>query len=288
MLKKLGGALALVALMIGMSWAQTATEIKIPPSGADDNALNALKKSPRHGEWVDVDMPGSTTKIHTWVVYPERPDKAPIVLVIHDIYGMGDWLRGVTDTLAEDGFIALAPDFVSGKGPNGGGAESLGNNVNAAISKLTDTEEAAILDAVRTYGLSLPSATQNSACVGFCWGGTVSFMYATHQAGLKGAVVFYGAPPKPDAMAKITCPVLGGYGGNDARVTSMVPDAVKNMASLNKSYTPHIYDGAGHGFIRTQDGANGPANLKAAQQAWPTTIEFLRKNLEQPGSSNAK
>jgi carboxymethylenebutenolidase len=253
------------------------SESKTVPSAT--TAADALKSSPRHGEWDDIPLPASDVKLHTWVVYPERPDKAPVVLVIHEIFGMSDWVRATTDELAAEGFIAVAPDFLSGKGPNGGGTESYaGNTATAAVGKLTLDEELKDLDAARAFAIALPSATDKTACIGFCWGGGVSFNYATHQPKLSGAIVCYGTPPKQDAMAKIACPILGLYGKSDNRVTSTVEPATKLMADLNKQYFPHIYDGAGHGFFRQQDGQNG-ANQKAAQQGWNEAIAFLKKNL---------
>jgi carboxymethylenebutenolidase len=264
----LGGAAAL---------AQSTTQPAIPASAT--TAVTALQASTRHGEWDDIPLPGSDVKIHTWVVYPERSDKAPVVLVIHEIFGMSDWVRATTDQVAAEGYIAVAPDFLSGKGPNGGGTESFGGDATSAVSKLKANEEASCLDAVRAYAIALPSATDKTATIGFCWGGGVSFMYATHQPKLNAAVVFYGPPPAKDAMANITCPVLGLYGKDDARITSMIPGAQQAMTELNKSYDPHIFDGAGHGFMRQQEGRNG-ANLKAAQQGWGLAMEFLKKNLK--------
>jgi carboxymethylenebutenolidase len=244
-----------------------------------ETAQKVLADSPRHGEWVDVAMPGSDVKLHTWVVYPERKDKAPVVLVIHEIFGMTDWVRAVADQLAADGFIAVAPDLPSGYGPDGRGTDSLGQNVRDAIRKVTPDEQAKRLDAVRDYALALPAASGKSATIGFCWGGSASFAYAAHQPGLNAAVVYYGTAPKE--LDNIACPVLGMYGGNDARVTQTVEPTKKAMADAKKSYTPHIFDGAGHGFLRQQSGQDG-ANQKAAEQAWPETVAFLKKNLEQP------
>ncbi|MFI5381183.1 MAG: dienelactone hydrolase family protein [Tepidisphaerales bacterium] len=253
-------------------------EIKLPASAT--TAAKALADSPRHGEWADIALPGSTTKIHTWVVYPERKDKAPVLLVIHEIFGMTDWVRAVADQAAAEGFIAVAPDLLSGMGPGGGGTDSFtGDGVRQAFAKLSNDEGAKRLDAVRAYALAFPAAGTKTGTVGFCWGGSASFMYATRQPALNAAVVYYGTPPKPDEMAKIACPVLGLYGGDDARVSATVPAATRTMADLKKTYTPHIYDGAGHGFLRQQDGRNG-TNLKASQQGWTETVAFLKKNLE--------
>lgn len=224
-------------------------------------------------------MPLGDLKIHTWVVYPERKDKAPVVLVIHEIFGMSEWVQAVADQLAAEGYIALAPDMLSGMGPDGGGTESLGDHVGETIRNLSLDDEVKRLDAVREYAIVLPATTGKSASIGFCWGGGVSFGYAMRQPKLNAAVVFYGTPPKRDAIADIACPVLGLYGGDDARVTATVADTVKAMADLKKQYDPHVYDGAGHGFLRQQEGRNG-GNLKASQQAWGETIAFLKKNLQ--------
>jgi carboxymethylenebutenolidase len=251
------------------------TQPAIPASGA--TAKDVLAASPRHGEWVDVPM--GDIQIHTWVVYPERKDKAPVVLVIHEIFGMSDWVRALADQVAAEGYIAVAPDMLSGLGPDGGGTESLGDHVGENIRKLSLDDQVNRLNAVREYAIALPSATGKTGSIGFCWGGGVSFAYAARQPKLNAAVVYYGTPPKKDALANIRCPVIGFYGGDDARVTSTVDDTVKAMTDLKKQYDPHIFDGAGHGFMRQQQGRNG-ANLKASQQAWAATIVFLKMNLQ--------
>jgi carboxymethylenebutenolidase len=256
---------------------------------SDRTAEQTLKGSPRHGEWVDVQLPGSDTKIKSWVVYPERKETAGVVIVIHEIFGMTDWVRSVADQLAADGFIAVAPDLLSGMGPNGGGTESLGNNVGQTIRQISADEQAKRLDAVRDYAVALPSANGKTATIGFCWGGSASFSYATRQPKLNAAAVYYGSAPMSGpqderaidkgALGKIACPVMGFYGGNDNRITSTVDPTGKAMQELTKTYTPHVYEGAGHGFLRQQGGQNG-ANLKATQEAWPATIAFFKKNLE--------
>ncbi len=249
----------------------------LPPDA--EHAKDALARSPRHGEWVDVKLPDGT-KLVTWVVYPEKKDKAGAVIVIHEIFGMTDWVRGVADQLAADGFIALAPDLLSGMGPNGGGTESLGDDVGKTIRTLAPETVAARLDAVRAYALGLPAANGKLGVVGFCWGGGASFDYAVAQPKLDAAVVYYGVSPSDAAAyAKIAAPVLGNYGGDDERVDATIPTAQAEMRKLGKSYTAKVYDGAGHGFLRQQGGRAG-ANLKAAEQAWPATTAFFRDRLK--------
>ena len=265
-----------VLLVVGAACAQEA-DLALPPDA--DGAAKALADSPRHGEWVDVPLPGSDVKIKSWVVYPERSDPAPVVIVIHEIYGMTDWVRGVADQLAAEGYVAIAPDLLSGMAPNGGGTESLGADVRETIRKLTPADSIARLNAVRDYAAALPSTTTRSACVGFCWGGSTSFLYAAGQPELDAAVVYYGtAPDSVEALKNIRCPVLGLYGGDDARVTSTVAATAEQMKDLGKAYSSHIYDGAGHAFLRQQSWREG-ANLKASQQAWAATLAFFRERL---------
>lgn len=274
-------------LLTGATWAQEAPQpaatqaaetgtTGLPPDA--EGAEAALTDSPRHGEWVDVEVAdGSTVK--TWVVYPERSDDAGAVIVIHEIFGLTDWARAVADQLAADGFIALAPDLLTGKGPDGGGTESLGDRVREVIRELEPAEVNARLDAVRAYALELPAANGRVGAVGFCWGGSTSFAYATAQPELDAAVVYYGSSPEePDAYERIGAPVLGLYGGDDARVNATIPAAEAAMGRLGKSYTKHVYEGAGHGFLRQQGERDG-ANQRAAEQAWPATLEFFREHL---------
>lgn len=263
----------LLAALLSLSIPAFAQDI--PP--AEEQAKAVLDKSPRHGEWADVKMP-SGAPIRTWVVYPERKDKAPVVVVIHEIYGLSDWIRGVADQLAKEGFIAVAPDLISGKGPKEGGTEAAASrdDVVKLIRALTPDETKGRLDAVRDWAVKLPSANGRSATIGFCWGGTASFAYAAAQPSLNAAVVYYGTAPEAAAMATIKAPVLGNYGGDDARVTATVAPAEEAMKKAGKTYEPHVYAGAGHGFLRQQSGKDG-ANAKATREAWPRTIAFLRE-----------
>jgi carboxymethylenebutenolidase len=259
--------------------APAARDANLPPSEAQAKA--GLEKSPRHGEWVDIKLPSGGAPIRTWIVYPERKDKAGVVVLIHEIYGLSDWLRGVADQLARDGFIAVAPDLISGLGPNGGGTDSAASrdDVVKLVQSLTPEMTNARLDAVREYAAKLPAANGKIATIGFCWGGGRSFSYAATQPSLAAAVVYYGTPPEAADLARIKAPVLGFYGGDDARVTSTVAPAQAEMKKLGKAYEPHVFEGAGHGFLRAQEDRAG-ANLKATQMAWPRTVAFLREHLK--------
>lgn len=260
--------------------AAPARDPNLPPS--EQQAKAALEKSPRHGEYVDIKLPSGGTPIRAWVVYPERKDKAGVVIVIHEIYGLTDWLRGVGDQLARDGFIAVVPDLISGMGPGGGGTDSVASrdDVVKLVRGITPEDGTARLNAVRDWAMKLPAANGKTATLGFCWGGARSFAYAAAQPGLNAAVVFYGTSPEAAAdFAKIKAPVLGHYGGDDARVNTTIPPAEAEMKKLGKTFEPHVYEGAGHGFLRAQEDREG-ANLKATQKAWPRTIAFLREHLK--------
>ena len=246
----------------------------IPPSAA--TAADRLAKSPRHGEWVVIKV-GATDSAMAWVVYPERRDKAPVVIALHENTGINTWTRSVADQLAADGFIGIAPDLTTMFRTGDLKADPTQDAGRAAIGQVTPEIGNRILDAVAKYAMSLPAAQPKYGIIGFCWGGGRSFLHATSAPSLGASVVYYGTPPTAEQMAAIRAPVLGLYGGNDARVTSTVPGTDSAMKRLGKSYEYHVFDGAGHGFLRGQE--NPPANLAAAQQAWPKTIAFLKAKL---------
>ena len=277
----LAGLFLVSTLLVQSASAQApAAGANVPPS--ESTAKAALEKSPRHGEYVDVKQPGGGVPIRTWISYPERKDKAGVVIVIQEVFGLSDWLRSVADQLAKDGFIAVAPDMVSGMGPHGGGTDSVASrdDVVKLVRGISPEEATKRLNAVREWALAIPAGNGKIATVGFCWGGARSFAYAVAQPTLAGAVVYYGTSPENASLASIRAPVLGFYGGDDARVDATVPPAEAEMKRLGKSFETHTYDGAGHGFLRDQEGREG-ANLRASQDAWPRTIAFLRERLRE-------
>jgi carboxymethylenebutenolidase len=249
---------------------------QIPPDAS--LAPARVLKSPRHGEWAFIPT-GEGDSLRSWVVYPERSTKAPVVIVIHDIYGMSDWARSVADQLAADGFIAIAPDLLTSKHLPDGPDSVVAPLASAAIRTLDQAQIQRQIDAVARYGMSLPAATQKYGIVGFCWGGGISFAHAVHAPNLGASVVYYGVSPKTSDLSSVRAPVLGLYGGNDARVNATIPAADSALHALGRVYEQNIYPGAGHGFLKQQGGMNG-ANLTAARGAWPATIAWFRKYLD--------
>jgi carboxymethylenebutenolidase len=249
---------------------------KVPPGIAE--AAAELKSSKLKNEWVDIPY-GAGPVIKSFVVYPERREKAPVVIVIHEIFGLTEWIRGVAEQLAEDGYIAVAPDFLSGMGPGGGGTAEIGGDDAArkVIAGLTPAEAMNRLNAVHAYAMKIPGANGKTATIGYCWGGARSFEAAVNVPELDAAIVFYGTSPAnaPD-LAKIKAPVLGLYGADDARVNATIEPASAEMKKLGKVYEFEIYEGAGHGFLRAQ-GDRGGANYQASEKAWSRVLAFLQK-----------
>lgn len=249
------------------------------PPGTDDFVKLALETSPRHHEWVDIKMTdGSIVK--SFVVFPETKSRAGVVIVIHENRGLNDWARSVADQLAEDGFIAIAPDMLSGKGPGGGNTDSIpADQATRAIGQLTNDEINAKLDAVRYYAIQMPAANGRVGMVGFCWGGARVFNYAVHQPALNAGVVYYGtAPSDPALLDRIATPLLGLFGEDDARVNRTIEAAMPIINKDKKQLDSHMFRGAGHGFLRQQFGR--AANLAASETAWPLTLRFLREYLK--------
>ena len=247
----------------------------LPPDAA--GALARLASSPRHSEWAMI-RTGDGDSLRVWVVYPERSNKAPVVVVIHEIFGLSSWIRSVADQLAADGFIAVAPDLLTMKNLPSGPDSVVAPLAQAAIRTLDPAWVQRQLSATAQYGMSLPAAEQRYGVVGFCWGGAASFAHAVYSPRLGASVVYYGTSPKTADLGSVRAPVLGLYGGNDNRVNATIAPADSALRALGRTYMATIYPGAGHGFLRQQTGLDG-ANMAATRAAWPATIAWFKKYL---------
>lgn len=237
-----------------------------------------LEASPRHLEWVKVKH--GPREVTCFLAYPEVKDKATAVVLIHEIFGLTDWVRGVADQLAEAGYIAIAPDLLSGAAPGGGGTAELGGGdaVRKAIAALPPDQITADLRVVVEHVAKLPAANGKVAVAGFCWGGSQAFRFATLAKAPKAFFVFYGSGPEAEAdLAGIQAPVYGFYGGNDARVNATLPATGAAMKKLGKRFEPVIYEDAGHGFMRAGEAPDASeANRKARAEAWQRWKALLK------------
>lgn len=244
---------------------------------AQDMSLKQLEDSPRHHEWVQVKY--STRVIECFLVYPEVAEKAPVVLLIHENRGLNNWARAMADDLAAEGYIVIAPDLLSGAGPNGGKTSDFANSDDArtAIYALSAEQVTQDLHAVLAYGKSLPAANDKAVVSGFCWGGSQTFRFATNSDQIDASCVFYGSSLKePDSYARVAAPVYGFYGGNDNRVNATIPDAEKHMKASGKVYEYEIYEGAGHAFMRRgKEPEGGEANIKAREASMKRLIGII-------------
>lgn len=254
----------------------------VTSASAQDWAKARFENTPRHNEWVKVK--NGAREVNAFITYPEVKTKATAVIVIHENQGITDWGRSVTDQLAEAGYIAIAPDLLSGMGPNGGGTSEFGGRdaVSKAFAELGSTKADQVtgdLQAIFDYVSKLPACNGKVVVGGFCWGGAQTFRFATNNKDLKAALVFYGSPPKDEDIPKITAPVHGFYGSNDARINATIPKTIELMQAAGKKYDPVTYEGAGHGFMRAgEDPANAnEANKKARDEAWVRVKAILAK-----------
>jgi carboxymethylenebutenolidase len=253
---------------------------------AQDWAKTRLDASPRHHEYVALKHGDRT--VQAFVVYPEVKTKAPVIILIHEIFGLSDWAKEMADELAGQGFIVVAPDLLTGFGPNNGGSDAFPSMdaTTKAVSGLDAAVVNADLDAAADYGKKIPAGNGKIAVVGFCWGGSKSFAFAAHRKDLSAAFVFYGTGPAD--VTTITAPVYGFYAGNDARVGATVPATTDAMKAAGKKYEPVTYDGAGHGFMRAGEDPNNtvPGNKTAREQGFNRLVSLIKEMKSAPIANN--
>jgi carboxymethylenebutenolidase len=251
------------------------------PIQAQDWAKARLDASPRHHEYVPLKHGDRT--VQAFVVYPEVKTKAPVIVLIHEIFGLSDWAKEMADELAAQGFIVVAPDLLTGLGPNGGGSDAFPNQ-DATVKAVSGLDSAVVnadLDAAADYGKKIPAANGKIAVAGFCWGGGKSFAFAAHRKDLSAAFVFYG--PGPSDVTTITAPVYGFYAGNDARIGATIPATTDAMKAAGKKYEPVTYDGAGHGFMRAGEAPDAsPANKAAREQGFTRLVTLVKEMKSAP------
>jgi carboxymethylenebutenolidase len=255
------------------------------PIHAQDWAKARLDASPRHHEYINLTHGNRT--VQAFVVYPEVKTKAPVIVLIHEIFGLSDWAKEMADELAGAGFIVVAPDLLTGFGPNNGASDSFPSMdaTTKAVSGLDAAVVNADLDAAADYAKKIPAGNGKIAVAGFCWGGAKSFAFAAHRKDLSAAFVFYGTAPSD--VTTITAPVYGFYAGNDARVDATIPATTEAMKAAGKKYDPVTYDGAGHGFMRAGEAPDAsPANKAARDQGFTRLVSLIKEMKSSPMASN--
>ena len=261
------GALALAVLLLSAA---------APASAQFEQALERLEASPRHHEWATIET--ATRPIDAFVVYPESSTKSTVVVVIHENRGLNDWVRGVADRLAEEGYIAVAPDMLTGRGPDGGRTRDFAssNDARDALYEIERDQIQAELAEIVEWTGTIEAGNGTIAVGGFCWGGRNTFHLATNTQTPSAFFVFYGSGPEAEASAAIAAPIYGFYGENDARVNATIEGSKEIMAKLGKTYDPVIYDGAGHGFMRAAESTDAnTATRAAADAAWTRWLGLL-------------
>lgn len=245
---------------------------------AQQFALDILEESPRHHEWVDVTYGDRT--VHCFVAYPEVAESATAIVIIHENRGLTDWVRAFTDELAEAGYLAIAPDLLSGYSEDEDLTSDFASSDDArtAIYQLDGGQVTADLDAVRLYISEVPSSNGKTAIAGFCWGGSQSFRFATNNSDIKAAMVFYGSPPQEqEELDRIEVPVYGFYGESDQRINSTIEATAAKMEEAENTYDPLVYEEVGHAFMRR---GHDPAAEEAFQKAYQAAFERMLEILE--------
>lgn len=237
---------------------------------AQDFALKQLEDSPRHHEWVKVKS--GDREVHCFVVFPEVSKEATVAIVIHENRGLTDWVRSFSDQLAKAGYIAVAPDLLSGFSSEYKKTSGFPSSDDArnAIYELAAEQVQNDLNAVQAFAAKMEAGNGNTVAIGFCWGGSQSFRFATYNKQLDAALVFYGSAPESEsAIGNIVAPVYGFYGENDSRINSGIPATEKMMKEAGKTYDYEIYDGAGHAYMRQGDDPDASGDNKTARdKSW--------------------
>lgn len=248
------------------------------PAISQDYALKQLENSPRHHEWVELESDGR--KLSCFVVYPEKSSNAQAVILLHENRGLNDWARSAADQLASLGYLVIAPDLLSDfEGKHRTSDHANADDARTALYKLDPDQITRDLNLAFDYVKNLPSCTGEVSVLGFCWGGSQSFRYATNNPGLKASLVFYGTgPADEESIARIQCPVYGFYGEDDQRVNATIEPTAALMSKTGGKYDYVIYKGAGHAFMRRGDDPAEPekANVKARKAAWKRVTKILK------------
>lgn len=239
----------------------------------DAGAEEVPKEGPNlHTE--DIEYPGGTGAVRAYLARPEGDQKLPGVVVVHENRGLNAHIEDVTRRLAEEGFLAVAPDALS---PMGGTPEDA-DEARSLIGQLHAEPTLKDFLAAIKYLMTHPSSAGKVGTVGFCWGGRMANQMAVHSPELVAAVPFYGSQPAPEDVPKIKASLLLHYAGLDERINSGIPAFEAALKEASVDYTLHMYEGAQHAFHN--DTNPDRYHPEAARLAWERTIRFLKEKLK--------
>ncbi len=260
-------AMSLVGFLAGVALMWTVGVVRSPLTA---HRLPATT----HGEWIFIKTAAGDS-IRAYVAYPERKDRAPAVIVIHEVFGLTAWEPTVADRLAGAGYVAIVPDLLSTRFGITPADPDSGRKLTALLVPEAVTAD---LDATYSYLNGLPAVTPGHiGTIGFCWGGARSFRYATTNPKLKAAVVCYGSAPDSADMSGIRAGILGVYGEEDARINSALPAVDRQMKAAGASFRYEFYPATGHGFLKPgRKGSDGPE----VERAWTNILEFYKATLQ--------
>lgn len=260
-LASLAGGMSAALALVPLLQANTAAAAQI---AEDDKRL--------HGR--SVTLSSDPKGLRGYLVTPSKGTKWPAVLVVHENRGLNPHIQDVTRRLGIAGYLALAPDFLSGVG----GTPTDEDRARDLIGKLNPDQ--VLSDAVTAAAWLRDSKESNGkvGAVGFCWGGGLIGRLATGDSKLNAAVVFYGRVPPLEDVPKIKAPLLLHYAGLDSRIDADVPAFRKALDDAGKHYELYMYENVDHAFHNDTSAAR--YNAAAATLAWQRTLDFFAHNLQ--------
>jgi carboxymethylenebutenolidase len=242
----------------------------------ENNSLTATEKAEKLAEVVSkmTTYPAFTGDMKAFEAMPKKGKKFPAVIVIHENRGLVPHIKDVTNRMAAEGFLALAPDALS---PVGGTPEDI-SNVGELFRQLKPEETTKNFVAAVKYLKTHPNSNGKVGCTGFCWGGAMTNQVAVNCENLDAAAPYYGSVPKTEDVPKIKAPILAHYAENDERINAGIPAFEEALKANNKKYQIYKYPGTGHAF--NNDSNPERYNAEQAKIAWKRTVDFFKENLK--------
>jgi carboxymethylenebutenolidase len=221
-----------------------------------------------------VSFPNGAGTVGGFLATPDKPGRYPALVVVHEWWGLTDWVKGQTQKLAEQGYIALAPDLYRGQ------VTSDPEVAHELMRGLPADRALSDLKAAFAYLATRKDVDRGHiGSIGWCMGGGFSLQLAIHEPHLAACVVNYGAlATDPNDLQQIVAPILGNFGADDRGITPADVQAFETtMRSMNRRVDLKEYDGAGHGFENSTNTTGYRPD--SAADAWARTVAFLNRAL---------